>query len=130
MASYARATMPTPRKARRVGNPLRARRAARSNGRGVISFIRGPRPPGGGYRATGIAVSFEDVGGMRQLGVARMGRIPRGLVLFPGPGDGVLRDPSFRGRARRLAALQISHRGEGCRTSGEPRRDAGRIEAR
>src|SRR5437867_7936156 len=48
MASYARATMPTSRKARRVGNPLRARRAARGNGGGVISFIRGPRPPGGG----------------------------------------------------------------------------------
>src|SRR5437870_12454348 len=48
MASYARATMPTSRKARRVGNPLRARRAARGNGGGVISFIRGARPPGGG----------------------------------------------------------------------------------
>src|SRR5256886_6808909 len=48
MASYARATMPTSRKARRVGNPLRARRAARGNGGGVISFIRGPRLPGGG----------------------------------------------------------------------------------
>src|SRR3989441_10167344 len=48
MASYARATMPTSRKARRVGNPLRARRAARGNGGGGISFIRGPCPPGGG----------------------------------------------------------------------------------
>src|SRR2546428_894677 len=48
MASYARATMPTSFKARRVGNTPRARRAARGNGGGVISFIRGARPPGGG----------------------------------------------------------------------------------
>src|SRR5438094_1622637 len=48
MASYARATMPTSLKARRVGNIPRARRAARGNGGGVISFIRGPRLPGGG----------------------------------------------------------------------------------
>src|SRR5207247_8509755 len=43
----------TSRKARRVGNPLRARRAARGNGGGVISFIRGPRPPGGGIMRRG-----------------------------------------------------------------------------
>src|SRR3989442_66536 len=48
MASYPRATMPTSFKARRVGNTQEARRAARGNGGGVISFIRGPRPPGGG----------------------------------------------------------------------------------
>src|SRR2546427_10832184 len=39
MASYARATMPTSLKARRVGNTPRARRAARGNGGGVISFV-------------------------------------------------------------------------------------------
>src|SRR6266849_5839201 len=48
MASYPRATMPTSCKARRVGNTPEARRAGRGNGGGVISFIRGPRPPGGG----------------------------------------------------------------------------------
>src|SRR3989441_10880957 len=48
MAASARATTPTSFKARRVGNAPRARRAARGNGGGVISFIRGARPPGGG----------------------------------------------------------------------------------
>src|SRR5437879_4596333 len=53
MASYARATMPTSFKARRVGNTPRARRAARGNGGGVISFIRGVRPPRGGIMRRG-----------------------------------------------------------------------------
>src|SRR2546425_370814 len=44
MASYARATMPTSLKARRVGNTPRARRAARGNERGGISFV-GERKP-------------------------------------------------------------------------------------
>src|SRR2546425_12226320 len=48
MASYARATTPTSFKARRGGNTPRARRAARGNGGGVIAFVCGARPPGGG----------------------------------------------------------------------------------
>src|SRR5713101_4820787 len=48
MTSYPRATMPTSFKERRVGNTQEARRAARGNGGGVISFIRGPSALGGG----------------------------------------------------------------------------------
>src|SRR3989442_3487669 len=63
-------------------------------------------------RAARVTVSFADVGIVRQLGMARMGRISRGLVVLRRPGDGVLRDPSLCGPARRLAALKYLIRGK------------------
>src|SRR5437667_594494 len=130
MASYARATMPTSLKARRVGKTPRARRAARGNGGGVISVIRGPRRKGGGIRAKRFAVSFAHIGAVRQLGMARMGRVPGGVVVLPRPGEGVLRDSPFGGAARCLAALQVPHQRKGRAPAREQGRHTRRVEAR
>src|SRR2546426_11630015 len=56
-------------------------------------------PPRGGNRAPRLTVSFPHVRPLRELGVARMVRVSRSFLLFPRPGDGVLRDPTFRGAA-------------------------------
>src|SRR2546422_1764203 len=77
---------------------------------GLNSFFA-VRPPEHG--APRFAVSLTHVRIVRELGVARVVGIPSGLLLFARPGDGILRDPTFRRNARCLSPLQISHSREG-----------------
>src|SRR5437016_4842563 len=62
---------------------------------------------------TRVAFSFPDLGGLRELGVARLVGIPCCVLVFSRPGDGVLRDPAFCGNARRLSVVQVSHTRQG-----------------
>src|SRR5437879_13600882 len=57
---------------------------------------------------TRVAISFPDLGGLRELGVARLVGIPCCVLVFSSPGVGVLRVPAFCGNARRLAVVQVS----------------------
>src|SRR2546422_1642371 len=81
-------------------------------------------------RATRFTVSFANLGSVRQLGMARMGRLSCRLVVLPRSRDGVLRDPPLRGTARCFASLQVPHQREGCPAPREQGRHARCFETR
>src|SRR2546427_5607933 len=82
------------------------------------------------HGAPRFAVSLTHVRIVRELGVARVVGIPGGLLLFARPGDGILRDPTFRRDARCLSPPQISHSRAGRTLPGKQGRHAEREETR
>src|SRR6267143_701560 len=82
------------------------------------------------YGASRFAVSFPHVPFVRELGVARVVGLSSGLLLFPRPGDGVLRDPTFRRSPRRLTSVQVPHPRQGRPPTREQGRHAKCKEAR
>src|SRR6266705_1901873 len=129
IASYCFATRrpPRPRNARPIARGRAGVREVTGEGLNRLSPVRPGL--GGATDATRIAVSFTALGAVRQLGVARLGRIPRGLVVLPRPGDGVLRDSTLGRTLGRVASVQISDQREGRPAPRQQGRDTRRGEA-
>src|SRR5438876_9428439 len=81
------------------------------------------------HHASRLPLSFPHFRGLRELGVARLVRLPRRVVVFPRSGGEVLRDATFRRLARRRAPLQVSHSRERRSRPRALRRDPHRVGA-